>query len=393
MSTTDAGQTPAGTVSNPFPNGLLAPPGSKLGLQTLLGQAPNFADPSGRIGYVEAEEGGTSLASPLFAGVMADADQAAGAPLGFINPLLYSMSGTWALHDIIGTPIPLDAMWNPDAVMRVDIASAEVDSQARFDKAAATQLVFEDALFHIVGHLMRTTGSRRLVLTGGTALNAIANMRLLDHHPGLHIWVPPVPSDAGVPVGAAYHFALSNGAPLGKKLGHAFYCGVAPGNRAIEAALRNIDEIAVVNATVLGTDFLPAPFHESVPNPHTRTNIGSRFDYQVTTNNTLTARYQFYRDTQQNAGVGVLVLPEAGYDNNSTEHTVQISDTQILVTKVVNETHFQYLRENSNQNPLSTATAVDVFGEFTGGGGGQPHQDPRLWPEPGAVPGPGHWRE
>jgi len=52
VSTTDAGQTPAGAVSNPFPNGLLAPPGSKLGLQTLLGQAPNFADPSGRIGYV-----------------------------------------------------------------------------------------------------------------------------------------------------------------------------------------------------------------------------------------------------------------------------------------------------------------------------------------------------
>ena len=150
---------------------------------------------------------------------------------------------TKALHDIIGPPIPLDAMWNPDAVMRVDVASAEVDSQARFDKAAATQLVFEDALFHIVGHLMRTTGSRRLVLTGGTALNAIANMRMLDQHPDLHIWVPPVPSDAGVPVGAAYHFALSNGAPLGEKLRHAFHCGVAPGDGAIEAALRNTGEI------------------------------------------------------------------------------------------------------------------------------------------------------
>jgi hypothetical protein len=52
VATVDAGQTPASSVSNPFPTGLLAPPGSKLGLQTLLGQAPNFADPSGRIGYV-----------------------------------------------------------------------------------------------------------------------------------------------------------------------------------------------------------------------------------------------------------------------------------------------------------------------------------------------------
>jgi hypothetical protein len=52
VATLDAGQTPAGVVSNPFPNGLLAPAGSSLGLATLLGQAPNFADASGRIGYV-----------------------------------------------------------------------------------------------------------------------------------------------------------------------------------------------------------------------------------------------------------------------------------------------------------------------------------------------------
>lgn len=50
VATNDAGQTSASVVSNPFPNGLLAAPGAKLGLQTLLGQAPNFADPSGSIG-------------------------------------------------------------------------------------------------------------------------------------------------------------------------------------------------------------------------------------------------------------------------------------------------------------------------------------------------------
>ena len=65
-----------------------------------------------------------------------------------------------------------------------------------------------------------------------------------------------------------------------------------------------------------------------MPNPRTRTNISPRIDYQVSTNNTLTARYQFYRDTQQNAGVGGIVLPEAGYNTTSTEHTLQISDTQ-----------------------------------------------------------------
>ncbi len=129
---------------------------------------------------------------------------------------------------------------------------------------------------------------------------------------------------------------------------------------------RNIDEVAVVNAPNFDTGV-----NESVPNPHTRTNIGPRIDYQLSANNTLTARYQYYRDTQQNAGVGGLVLPEAGYDTTSTEHTVQISDTQILGAKVVNETRFQYLRDNSFQNPNSTAVGINVLGVVTAGGSSQ----------------------
>jgi len=124
---------------------------------------------------------------------------------------------------------------------------------------------------------------------------------------------------------------------------------------------RNIDEIAIVDAPVLD-------LNESVPNPRTRTNIAPRFDYQVSANNTLTARYQYYRDTWENNGVGGFVLPEAGYDTASTEHTVQITDTQVLSTKAINETRFQYLRDNSDQNPVSTAVGVNVLGAFTRGG-------------------------
>ena len=131
---------------------------------------------------------------------------------------------------------------------------------------------------------------------------------------------------------------------------------------------RNIDEIAVVNAPALDSNFQQIQLSESVPNPRTRTNISPRIDYQVSPNNTLTARYQFYRDTQQNAGVGGFTLPEGGYDSTSTEHTVQISDTQILGTKAVNETRFQYLRDNSGQDPLRTVPTINVQGAFTGGG-------------------------
>ena len=51
--------------------------------------------------------GGTSLASPLLAGMVAVADQAHHKALGFINPLYYSMIGTSALHDIVAPASPL----------------------------------------------------------------------------------------------------------------------------------------------------------------------------------------------------------------------------------------------------------------------------------------------
>jgi subtilase family serine protease len=53
----------------------------------LVGQTQTF--PNGTY-YDEYRIGGTSLASPIFAGIMALADQKAGHPHGFANPLLYA---------------------------------------------------------------------------------------------------------------------------------------------------------------------------------------------------------------------------------------------------------------------------------------------------------------
>jgi subtilase family serine protease len=51
--------------------------------------------------------GGTSLSSPLMAGVVAVANQAAHHKLGFINPLYYRLLGTRALHDIVAPHRPV----------------------------------------------------------------------------------------------------------------------------------------------------------------------------------------------------------------------------------------------------------------------------------------------
>jgi carbamoyltransferase len=162
----------------------------------------------------------------------------------------WSKPYTEELIEILGEPIPVEQMWDPDAVLNVeDVRHPEV-TRDRVDKAAAVQMVFEDALAHIVEHLIRQTGSSRLVLTGGAALNCVANMRLLEsfdehwyeHQLGrgdtrLQLWVPPVPGDAGTPAGAAYAFAMRAGARPGPALKHAFYCGFAPTTTEIRAAV------------------------------------------------------------------------------------------------------------------------------------------------------------
>jgi subtilase family serine protease len=48
--------------------------------------------------------GGTSVASPTFAGIEADAQQAAGRDIGFANPAIYARFGTSALHDVTESP-------------------------------------------------------------------------------------------------------------------------------------------------------------------------------------------------------------------------------------------------------------------------------------------------
>jgi carbamoyltransferase len=154
-----------------------------------------------------------------------------------------------ALTAILGEPLKPDQLWNPDAVLRVEDINHRPDTRDRLDKAAATQLVFEDAMIHVVDHLLRTTGANRLVLTGGVALNAIGNMRLLEHFgeewfasaqqrkARLHLWVPPTPGDAGVTIGAAWLFAHLAGATRGAPMTHAFYCGGSPSRHDIATAL------------------------------------------------------------------------------------------------------------------------------------------------------------
>ncbi|MDR3747879.1 MAG: TonB-dependent receptor [Acidobacteriota bacterium] len=160
-----------------------------------------------------------------------------------------------------------------------------------------------------------------------------------------------------------YYSEIFNGnvsGPLGKKASY-----------FLTVQQRNVDNVSVVVAQVLNPQNQIVPFNQTVPSPSQRLNISPRADFQLSQNNTLTVRYQYERENQNNEGVGQFSLPSVGYNSHSSEQTVQISDTQVISPTMVNETRFQYIRQSSNQLPLSTDPTIVVQGAFTGGGSSQ----------------------
>jgi subtilase family serine protease len=65
--------------------------------------------------YIQQDIGGTSLATPLFAGVQALAQQASGKAFGFANPVIYQRANTPAIRDVTKYTLPDGAA--PSAVL------------------------------------------------------------------------------------------------------------------------------------------------------------------------------------------------------------------------------------------------------------------------------------
>ena len=88
-------------------------------------------------------------------------------------------------------------------------------------------------------------------------------------------------------------------------------------------------------------------------NRRIRDNASARFDLQLGARNTLTARYGFWSESEH-ADLNNLSLPSASTHESNTDHTVQMSDSFILSDHAVNETRFQFERQNENHYPDST---------------------------------------
>jgi hypothetical protein len=130
---------------------------------------------------------------------------------------------------------------------------------------------------------------------------------------------------------------------------------------------RDVNDQAIINATILDSNLNIVSFGETVPTPSRRISVNPRIDYQINKSNTLVARYS-YEHTSRIQGVGGFSLDSRKYSNTGSEHQIQLTETAVINKTVVNETRFQFRHEPSASNANNTIPTINVLEAFVGGG-------------------------
>ena len=173
-----------------------------------------------------------------------------------------------------------------------------------------------------------------------------------------------------------YHSIQYNGTmsgPINKKASY-FFSAEYRGNQ--NDTIYNATTAALVNGV-----YATSVESGGVFSPTGHLNISPRIDLQLGQKNTLTLRYQFFRNTATNSfggggfgggfgsgGGASVALPSVATDSSTIEHQVQISDSEVINDHIVNETRFQYIYNTSNVSSLSGGPQISVPQEFTTGG-------------------------
>ena len=169
---------------------------------------------------------------------------------GYGDPTVFGAEFGRILHPAdAGFETDPDAVWGSD-VIEVDRppplagvlgvpagpSAAEVCRPPYTHVAAALQQSLEGVVNHLTDRALAGTGSRRLCLAGGVALNCAANGTLLRRQDIDELYVQPQAGDSGTALGAAYyaHFRASGSRP--EPLPHAYW-GPGYGSGEVRALL------------------------------------------------------------------------------------------------------------------------------------------------------------
>jgi hypothetical protein len=152
-------------------------------------------------------------------------------------------------------------------------------------------------------------------------------------------------------------FGFNIGGPINRKASWFF-----------DADRMAVDENAVVNAEVLDSSLNPTRFSEAVVTPMRRLSLTPRFDYQLTPNQTIVARYQYSRMERDGQGIGELTLPSRATSMNDREQSVQFTHTAVLNPSMINESRYMFSHGRTFQSGDNSTFALNVLDAFSSGG-------------------------
>ncbi len=107
---------------------------------------------------------------------------------------------------------------------------------------------------------------------------------------------------------------------------------------------------------------------QALPNPSSQLSISPRVDFQLGSNNTISIRDSFTRSIQTGNGVGALSLAQQANNVTNYENAIQVSDTVVVNSHLINETHFQWRRVRNAQLASLATPTITVQGTFINGG-------------------------
>ncbi|HMG75066.1 MAG TPA: TonB-dependent receptor [Pyrinomonadaceae bacterium] len=130
---------------------------------------------------------------------------------------------------------------------------------------------------------------------------------------------------------------------------------------------RDINDDAIILATVLDPNLNIVGLSQTVPIPNRRPEFSVRLDYALSPKHTLVGRYE-NEHSSSTTGVGGFSLASRIYKNVNTQQTVRLTETAVLNKRTVNETRFQFSHIASSDDANNTIPTIQVQDAFTGGG-------------------------
>jgi hypothetical protein len=131
----------------------------------------------------------------------------------------------------------------------------------------------------------------------------------------------------------------------------------------LNTEIQRINNDALINAVTLD-----GPVRSTVVTPSHERDFDPRLDLQLSTNHTLTTRYEYDTTVRNNNGIGRYDLQNRAYNQQDTSQEVRVTETAILSPKAVNDIRIGYDHNRSTQNGSTAIPATIVSEAFSTGG-------------------------